>query len=70
MSNKQISKKQQLVLDYGKTTDMFNFLGELAGSYYYTPEHILEAMEELSKKETAQVLRLYVEWILEKEMTE
>ena len=70
MSNKQISKKQKLVLDYGKTTDMFNFLGELAGSYYCTPEYIREAMDELNKKETAQVLKLYVEWFLEKEVAE
>ena len=70
MNNKQISKKQKLVLDYAKTIDMYVFLGELAGSYYYTPEHISEAMDELSKKEIAQVLKLYVEWLSEKEVTE
>ena len=70
MSNKQISKKQKLVLDYAKTIDMYDFLGELAGSYYYTPEHISESMDELSKKETAQVLKLYVEWLLEKDVVE
>lgn len=70
MSNKQISKKQKLVLDYAKTTDIYEFLGDLAGSYCFTPEHISEAMDELSKKETAQVLKLYVEWFLEKEVAE
>jgi len=57
----ELNKNQQIVFEYGKNTDIDDFLEEITCQHYRTPENVLKAMNELDHREKLLVIRATID---------
>lgn len=57
----EFNKNQQIVFEYGKNTDIDDFLEEITCQHYRTPESVLKAMNELDHREKLLVIRATID---------